>query len=151
MSPPGMQSDWKLPFKTWCPKAVSHSCLSWWFSAFWAFSSARGGQFECLPRAAAQKQRLAPRLRAAPLFAFCLLRRGVSGNSRNAPLSIVCFMNFFWIVRFHKSIEEMVCQQHFSPHCVANLSNNGFHKSSRAKRIDCHFVRSCVELVWHRN
>ena len=34
-------------------------------------------------------------MRAVPLFAFCLLRKGLSGHSRNAPLSAVCFIHFF--------------------------------------------------------
>ena len=37
MSCPEMPSGRQLSFKMKCPKAVSHSCPSWWFSAFWLF------------------------------------------------------------------------------------------------------------------
>ena len=55
-----------------------------------------------------------PRLRAAPLFAFCLLRRGVSGHSRNAPLSIVCFMSFFGLCVFIRVLKRW-CASSISP------------------------------------
>ena len=73
-------------FRTKLKKAVSHSC----------------------------QLRAAPRLRAAPLFAFCLLRRGMSGHSRNAPLSIVCFMSFFGMCVFIRVLKRW-CASSVSP------------------------------------
>ena len=83
------------------------------------------------------------RLWAAPLFAFCLLRSGLSEHSRNAPLSVVCFIHFLVCVLLSIFV-KLVDQQHFSSHCVAKLSNNSFHKSCVRKELT---ATLCVR-VW---
>ena len=40
--------------------------------------------------------------------------------SRNAPLSVVCFIHFFGLCTFTEFCKD-ARQQHFSPHCVANF------------------------------
>ena len=56
----------------------------------------------------------------AKAIAFCLLRRGLSGHSRNAPLSAVCFIHFFGFCAFNDLCKDGVPAA-FLPHCVANF------------------------------
>ena len=98
-----------------------------------------GDNSQAVYRAAVQKQRLAPRLRAAPLFAFCLLRRGLSGHSSYVPPSFPCLLHLSGLcakINFRTKLDcKDVVSATLRHHWAANLSNSGFHKSYVRKEL----------------
>ena len=85
----------------------------------------------------------ASRVRAVPLFAFCLLRRGLSGHSRNAPLFVVCFIHYFGLSAFTDFCKHAVGAA-FTPPLHGKFC---FHKGCVRKELT---AALCVRAwSWH--